>query len=225
MVLRDRDGTRLHGWYIPAAGADRTILFCHGNAGNISHRLESLRAFHDLGLNVLIFDYRGYGRSSGRPSEEGTYRDARIFYDYLITQRGCRPDEIIIFGRSLGGAVGIELARRVDAGALICEAAFTETVDMARILFPFLPVTLFVFDKYESIRKVDKLKLPKLFIMSRDDELVPFEMGRRLYRAAAEPKEFFEIRGGHADGFLEAGPRYRRKLKQFLKDLQPAPFE
>lgn len=213
--LRHPDGPRLHGWYIPAEAAVGTVLFCHGNAGNISHRLESIRALHELGLNVCIFDYRGYGKSSGRPDEEGTYRDARLFYDYLL-ETGRRENEIILFGRSLGGAVAIELAKRVSPRALICEAAFTSTVEMAGLLFPALPAKLFVVDRYESIRKVADLTLPKLFVASREDELVPLAMGRRLYRAAGEPKEFFQVRGGHADGLVVDGARYRRRLRNFL---------
>ena len=220
LFCEDSDGTRLHGWYIPGEEEQKTILFCHGNAGNISHRLEAIGAFNRLGLNVCIFDYRGYGKSSGHPNEEGTYRDAALFYDYLTDTAGTGDDDIILFGRSLGGAVAIELAKRKTPLALICEATFTSTADMARILFPLLPAKLFVLDKYESIRKVKDLTLPKLFVHSREDELVPFRLGERLYRAAAEPRRFLEIRGEHADGFRDDGERYRRELQNFMDGLE-----
>ena len=216
IFLTTSDGVRIHGWWIPADTSRGTILFCHGNAGNISHRLASIQIFNRLGLNLFIFDYRGYGRSEGSPSEEGTYRDAAAAYEYLHRTLGITPERIIIFGRSLGGAVAIDLAKNKEAGALICEATFTSAVDMGRLIFPFLPVSLLVFDKYDAISKVGDLRLPKLFIHSRDDDLVPFEQGERLFRAAADPKEFLEIRGSHGDGFLETEDSYIRGIDEFL---------
>ncbi len=213
------DGVRLHGWWVPAGAARGTVLFCHGNAGNISHRLESIAVFHRLGLNVLIFDYRGFGHSEGTPDEEGTYRDAEAAYRHLREERGIDPDRIVFFGRSLGGAVAIELAGRVDAAGLIGESTFTSTVEMGKLIYPFLPIRLMVRNRYDSLAKVGDLSLPVLFIHSPDDELVPFEHGRRLYRAATEPKEFLAIRGGHGDGFLVSGPIYAEGIDSFLKKI------
>jgi len=216
IFLTTSDGVRIHGWWIPADTSRSTILFCHGNAGNISHRLASILIFHQLGLNVFIFDYRGYGKSTGSPSEKGTYRDAAAAYDYLRKKRGIIPGKIIIFGRSLGGAVAVELAGEKEAGGLICESAFTSAVDMGKNIFPFLPADLLVFDKYDSISRVGRLSLPKLFIHSREDNLIPFEHGERLYRAASPPKDFLEIRGDHNEGFLISEEIYRKTIDNFL---------
>ncbi|MFH1038555.1 MAG: alpha/beta hydrolase [PVC group bacterium] len=215
--LATADGLRLHGWWVPADQNRGTVLFCHGNAGNISHRLESIEIFHRLGLNVFIFDYRGYGLSEGSPSEDGTYRDAEAAYDYLRQARHIPSGRIVIFGRSLGGAVAVELARLREAGALICESTFTSSVDLAHVIFPFLPVRLLIFNKYETIMKVPGLALPKLFIHSRQDELVPFEQGERLFRAAGDPKEFLAIQGSHGEGFLQTGAPYLERIDRFLK--------
>jgi len=220
VTLTASDGVRIHGWWIPAGNSRGTILFCHGNAGNIGHRLESIRIFHQLDLNVFIFDYRGYGKSNGSPSEEGTYRDAAAAYDYLREYREISPGKIIIFGRSLGGAVTIELAGEKEACALICESTFTSAVDMGKLIFPYLPADLLVFDRYDSISKVGELSLPKLFIHSREDEIIPFKHGERLYRAASHPKEFLEIRGGHNEGFLESEEVYLKAIGDFLKNVE-----
>lgn len=217
--LTASDGVRLHGWWVPAEADRGTVLFCHGNAGNISHRLDSVAVFHRLGLNVLIFDYRGFGHSEGTPDEEGTYRDAEAAYRYLREERGIGPDRIVIFGRSLGGAVAIELAGRVEAAGLIGESTFTSTVEMGKLIYPFLPIRLMVRNRYDSLSKVGNLKLPALFIHSPDDELVPFDHGRRLYLAAAAPKEFLSLRGGHGDGFLVTGPAYPEGIDSFLRNI------
>ncbi|MEA1928837.1 MAG: alpha/beta hydrolase [Candidatus Auribacterota bacterium] len=219
VTVTTSDKVRIHGWWIPANDNRGTILFCHGNAGNISHRLESIRIFHQLGMNVFIFDYRGYGKSAGSPSEKGTYRDSDAAYDYLHKIRKIAPEKIIIFGRSLGGAVAVELAGEKEAGALICESSFTSAVDMGKLVFPYLPVKLLVFDRYDSISRVGELSLPKLFIHSREDDLIPFEQGERLYQAAGEPKKFLEIRGDHNEGFLESEEIYRETIDEFLREI------
>ena len=217
------DGVRLHGWWIPAEPARATLIFCHGNAGNISHRLESIRVFNSLGLNVFIFDYRGYGQSSGKPSEAGTYLDAEAAYDCVVERFQTPPERIIVFGRSLGGAIAVQLALDRAVAALICEASFTSTEALGKRFYPYLPVKLLVFDRYDSISKVDRIEIPKLFIHSVEDELVPFKQGKRLHKAAAQPKEFLEIGGSHGGGFLEDEERYRGGLSAFLrKHLPPA---
>ncbi len=213
-------GKRIHGWFIPAAAPRATLLFCHGNAGNISHRLDSIKRFHDLQLSVLIFDYRGYGRSGGRPGERVTYQDARAAWDYLTGERGLRPDEIVLFGRSLGGAVAIELATVTDPMALIVESCFTSAVDMGTKTYPWLPIRLVSRIRYDSLRRVGEIDAPKLFIHSIDDEVVPFGMGKRLYGRAQRPKQFLKIRGGHQDGFMVSARLYTDTIAEFLGSVQ-----
>jgi fermentation-respiration switch protein FrsA (DUF1100 family) len=215
------DHVRLHGWFIPAPDARGVLLFCHGNAGNISHRLDSVRLFHDLGLTVFIFDYRGYGQSRGRISENGTYRDALAAWRCLVEQEDVAADEITIFGRSLGGAVAVELATRVAPRALIVESTFNSAVELGARAYPWLPVRLLARIRYDSQDRIRDVRCPKLFVHSPADELVPFGLGRRLFRLAGPPKEFLRIRGGHNDGFLASGALYRDGLARFLASVPP----
>lgn len=217
VILKPESKVEIHGWWIPAEESRGTILFCHGNGGNISHRLESIRIFHQMELDVFIFDYRGYGKSTGSPSEKGTYQDAAAAYNYLQKIRMIKPEKIIIFGRSLGGAIAIDLAAKKEAAALICESSFTSAADMGKIIFPFLPVRLFIFDKYDSISKVGIISTPKLFIHSREDNVVPFRQGEMLYQRASPPKDFLEIRGDHGNGFFESEDIYCRRIDDFIK--------
>jgi len=216
VVLETTDGLKISAWYIPREGARGTVLFCHGNAGNISHRLDSIRIFHRLGLSVLIFDYRGYGRSEGKPSEQGTYRDAEAGWTYLVQQRSVPPERMILFGRSLGSAVAAEIALRHRAGALIVESGFTSVADLGQRYFPYLPVRLLTRHRYETIEKVGWITIPKLFIHSTGDEIVPFQQGMALYEKASEPKEFLRIAGGHNEGFLISGSLYTEGLDRFI---------
>jgi fermentation-respiration switch protein FrsA (DUF1100 family) len=218
ITLRTSDGLKLSAWYIPAEDAKGFLIFCHGNAGNISHRLDSIRIFHHLGLNVLIFDYRGYGGSEGEPTEKGTYLDAEAAYDFLVQTQGAAPSRIVIFGRSLGSAVAAELAMRRSAGALIIESGFTSVPDLGKKLFPHMPVRLLSRFHYATIEKVGRLGLPKLFIHSPDDEIIPYAQGRKLFEAAAGPKEFLAIRGGHNEGFLISGEVYISGLRRFISE-------
>ena len=211
------DGVRLHGWFVPAEGADRVVLVCHGNAGNISHRLATVRFFHQLGYPVFIFDYRGYGQSEGRPTEPGTYADAGGAWAHLTGSEGYAPEDIVLFGRSLGGAVAVELATRVRPRSLIVEATFSSAADLAARAYPWLPVRWLLRMRYESDRRVREVTCPKLFIHSADDNVVPLALGRKLYEAAAAPKDFLEIRGGHSDGFLVTGDLYRERVGAFLE--------
>lgn len=210
------DGTSLHGWWIERDNALGTLLFLHGNGGNISHRLESLRLFHDLGLSVLIFDYRGYGRSSGRPGEQGTYLDAEAAWNHLVETRRISPGRIVIYGESLGGAIATWLAARVRCGALMVTAGFTSIADMGRHYYPFLPVRWLVRIRYPSIEHVRSAQCGVLVMHSPADEIVPFEMGRRLFEAAPDPKEFVELTGGHNDGFLVSSQRVSEAAGRFL---------
>lgn len=216
------DGVRLTGWYIASDNADDVLLFCHGNAGNISHRLESIGIFNRLGLSVFIFDYRGYGQSQGKPNEEGTYIDAVAARDYLIKERRIDPGRIIIFGRSLGGAVAAWLAKERSPRALILESSFTSIPDMGAETYPFFPVRLLSRFGYDTREYVKKVKCPVLIVHSRDDDLVSFHHGQELFEAANEPRKFLEIGGSHNEGFLISGDDYQKGLRSFISNL-PSP--
>ncbi|MDH3526857.1 MAG: alpha/beta hydrolase [Gammaproteobacteria bacterium] len=218
VTLVTEDGVRLGAWFIPRSGARGTLLFLHGNAGNISHRLDSIRLFHELGLAILILDYRGYGESEGTPSEAGTYQDADAAWRYLVEQRRSAPRDIVVFGRSLGAIIAAELAARTRPGALIMESAFTSVPDMAATLYPWLPVRLLSRYHYDALKPLARTRCPLLIAHSRADEIIPFTHGQRLFEHAREPKQFLELRGGHNDGFLETGQDYIDGLERFLSE-------
>jgi hypothetical protein len=209
------DGIGLHGWFVPAASGGATILYCHGNAGNISHRLERLKFFNQLGCNVFAFDYRGYGRSRGTPNEKGLYADAQAAYDYLL-RRKIRSTEIIGYGESLGGAVIINLACTKPLAALILDSTFSCARDMAVQVYPFVPAWIFA-SRWNSVRKITSVSIPTLIIHSINDEIVPYAQARKLYAAAPGPKEFLQVRGGHNSGFYESAASYREKIADFIK--------
>ena len=212
------DGERLHGWFIPALDARGTLLFFHGNAGNISHRLDSVRIFERLGMNVLLVDYRGYGQSSGTPGEQGTYHDAEAAWNYLVKERGVPPEQIVVFGRSLGGAVGAWLASQegVKPAGVVIESCFSSGLDMGRRLYPMLPVRLITRINYPVTDYVTRIRSPLLVVHSRDDEIIPFDMGQTIFAAANEPKTFFEMGGDHNAGFWISRERYIPALDDFL---------
>ena len=223
--LTTDDGVRLHGWFLPAARrrpSPHTLLFLHGNAGNISHRSASIAIFAELGLDVFIIDYRGYGQSQGEPSETGLYRDADAAWRWLTGLRGVAAEDIVVFGRSLGGAVAIELAARVRPGALMVESSFTDVASMARLHHPLLTRFVPLRYRFPSARHLARVGCPVLILHSPDDGIVPFSHGRELFAAAPEPKRFVELIGGHNEGFLESQPHYQQALAAFL-DWRPAP--
>ena len=216
--LVTEDGVRIHGWFVPGPEGDTPVLlFLHGNAGNIGHRLHSLRQFHELGLAVLIIDYRGYGRSAGRPDEAGTYADARAAWQYLIDERSVSPEEIVLFGRSLGAAVAAELATGVEPGAVILESAFTSAADLGARHYPWLPVRALLRHQYDTLGRMGAISAPILLAHSAEDEIVPFEHAKRL-RAAATNARVLEMEGGHNDAFLTTGEDYTEGLRAFLRD-------
>jgi uncharacterized protein len=215
--LHTADGETIHGWYVPASPSKLTLLFCHGNAGNIGHRIVTLQLFHELGLNVYIFDYRGYGRSSGQPTEAGTYLDAGAAWDYLVEGRHVAPTNIVVFGESLGGAVAAWVAGQKRPGALILESTFTSMPDMAACVYPFLPVRWLCRFRYEALTCLKNVRCPVLVAHSPDDETVPFAQGQRLFAAAAEPKQFLTLRGSHNAGREETGAAYTEGLGGFLR--------
>lgn len=215
------DGTRLHGWFFPLPGNRPVMLFSHGNAGNISHRLDNIRLLLDRGIQVFIYDYRGYGRSRGRPSEKGIYMDGLAAYDYLVNRRGIDPDRITPFGRSLGAAVALETALRRDVRSLIMESAFTSTRGMAKGMFPFQLLWPLLPRHYDNLKKIRKIDVPKLIIHGEQDEIVPFSMGQNLHEAARGPKDFLAIRGaGHNDTYVVGGKRYLQAISDFVKNQQ-----
>ena len=217
------EGHRLHGWFIPGP-LDITWLWTHGNGGNISHRLENLLMVHRrLGVSVFIFDYRGYGRSEGTPSEQATYRDAEAALEYLQGIPSAQDDRIVLYGRSLGAAVAVELAlRRGDSIAgLILESGFSSIPAMARRAYPFLPVGPLLRTRYDSLSKMGRIRTPVLVMHSPEDEVVPFEEGQKLFRAAPEPKTFHAIAGGgHNETYIAGGEAYWQALDRFLEGLE-----
>ena len=210
------DGIKLHGWFIPSDSARATLLFCHGNAGNISDRLASIEQFHRLRLDVFAFDYRGYGKSEGAPNETGTYRDVEAAWQYLTEQKRIPADRIVVFGRSLGGAVAIWLAAHHQPGGLIVESSFTSIPDIAAKHYPFLPVRWLSRFRYDSKSRIRQVTAPVLIIHSPDDDLVPFSHGQALFAAANEPKEFLHLSGSHNEGFLINSDSYDKALTEFI---------
>jgi fermentation-respiration switch protein FrsA (DUF1100 family) len=209
------DGETLHGWFVPAPAAKGTMLFFHGNAGNISHRMEYLLMFHRLGYNTFIFDYRGYGQSSGSPSESGTYLDAQSAWRYLTEAKGIPPARIVLFGESLGGAVAAWLAMNEKPGALVLASVFTSVPDMAAKIYPFLPVRLLSRFDYNTIEYLQSVTCPVFVAHSPQDDIVPFAHGRALYQAAPEPKQFLELQGGHNSGFIFMQEDWMKALGKF----------
>lgn len=210
------DGVRLHGWYAKAPKARATLLWFHGNAGNITHRWDNIEKLLRLGLDVFIFDYRGYGRSEGTPDEAGLLLDAEAAYQTLVTQRGVSPDRLILFGRSLGGVFASDVATKHPAAGLILESVLTSASDMAERMF-VLPIGWAVRSKLDAINKVPKVTMPKLFLHGTEDSIIPYKLGRTLYDAAAEPKEFYDIQGaGHNDTYIVGGADYFKTWDRFI---------
>ncbi|MFQ5903297.1 MAG: alpha/beta hydrolase [Candidatus Binatia bacterium] len=213
------DGVRLNGWFVSYPGAQTTLLWFHGNAGNISHRLENIRLVHEkVGINVLIFDYRGYGRSEGRAAEEGTYMDGEAALKYLRTREDVDQKRMVFFGRSLGAAVAAELATRENCLALILETPFASIREMARVAFPLLPIGPLLRTRYDVVEKIQRVKAPLLVLHGDRDDVIPFAQGKKVFEAAPEPKEFYTIRGAHHnDTFIVGGDAYLAALKDFIE--------
>lgn len=215
--FESQDHLRLHGWYVPCPSARGVILFCHGNTGNISHRLELLEILNRLHYDVFIFDYRGYGKSEGVPSEQGTYLDALAAWHYLINVREKTAAQIVVLGRSLGGAIAARLAAEVGPRALILESSFRSMPLLASELYPYLPINMLTRLKYPTEQALAGVKCPLLVVHSIDDELIPFHHSQHLFdHFRGETKELLRIRGRHDDGFLHSGLRYESGLRDFL---------
>lgn len=216
--LETGDGERLHGWWLPHERARATVVFSHGNAGNISHRLDSLRIFHELGLNTLIYDYRGYGASSGRPSEAGTCLDAMAAWEWVTSEKQIPPEQVLLFGRSLGGAVSAWLASQINAGGLILESTFTSIPDLGQQLYWWLPVRWLSSMEFNTRQYLSDSDLPVLIVHSPDDEIIPFSHAEQLL-AAAGNGEHLNLQGDHNTGFLRSGEQYRRGLDAFVSRI------
>jgi len=210
------DGETLHGWWVPVADAKGTVLFFHGNAGNISHRINYLTMFKQLGYNTLLFDYRGYGQSSGTPSESGTYLDAQAAWRYLIEIQGIVPERIVLFGESLGGAVAAWLAAREKPGLLALVSTFTSVPDLAAEIYPFLPVRWISRFDYNTLEFLQSITCPVFIAHSPQDEIIPYRHGQRLFQAAPEPKQFLPLQGTHNTGFIFMQPVWKRALGAFM---------
>jgi uncharacterized protein len=219
--LATADGEILHGWFVPAPDSTKeanasVVLFFHGNAGNISHRLDTMLMFERLGMGSFFIDYRGYGNSTGKPSEQGTYTDAAAAWNYLTVTRQLRASQIVIFGESLGGAVAAWLAERHVPRALVLESTFTSIPEVAADHYPALPVRLLARIRYDSRARLNSIDCPVFVAHSRDDELIAFKHGRKLFDAAKSPKQFLEMRGGHNEAFIFAQPAWSAALATFL---------
>lgn len=217
VYFETEDDVQLHGWFIPSDSTGLTVLYFHGNAGNISGRLETIQLLHRMGLNLFIFDYRGFGQSKGIPTEEGTYRDAKAAWNYLRSERGIAESEIVIMGRSLGGSVGAWLAARKNPAASIIETTFTSAADLGAELYPWLPVRWIIKYDYNTLENIQKINSPIFMSHSRADQVVPYHHSKTLFEAANEPKIFLELEGTHGSGFLETGAKYRNELQSFLE--------
>ncbi len=229
--LTAEDGTKLHGWFVPGHG-DYTMLWFHGNAGNISHRVDNLLLFNRrLGVSTLIFDYRGYGRSEGTPSEMGMYMDAEAAYEYLRSRYNIDDNKLILFGRSLGCAVAVEMATRHQTKGVILESPFTSIEAIARIArpkpFSFLPLHYMVLwllqSRFDSLSKMGSIQTPLMILHGSEDSIISIDMAQELFDAASEPKRFYAIEGaGHNDTYLTGGEGYFEALREFIEDTTPA---
>jgi uncharacterized protein len=212
--LLTADKVKLHAWWVPREKARATLIFSHGNGGNISHRLDKLRIFHDLGLNVLLYDYRGYGKSEGTPNEKGVYADVQAAYDYVVKEQKVPAGEIVAYGESLGGPVAAHLAANNPVKALILDSTFTSLKEMARSRSPLLAGL--VQSKFDTLADVATVKSPTLVMHSPDDEIIPYAQGAELFAASKAPKQFVKLQGSHNRGFLVSKKKYVKGLSDFL---------
>ncbi len=219
--LKAEDGATIAAWFVQApAGANAenrpVVLFCHGNAGNIGDRLNTLRTFVSLGLDVLIFDYHGYGESEGKPGENETYLSALAAWEHLTLTRSVPSNRIVVFGRSLGCGVASWLAQHCEPGLLVLESAFESVPAMARKIYPIYPVRLLSRFSYDTLARMEHIRCPVIVAHSREDEMIPFEHGRRIFEAANEPKTFIELQGSHNAGGIDIAPGYRALLREWV---------
>jgi fermentation-respiration switch protein FrsA (DUF1100 family) len=220
--LRTADGEALAGWFIPAPAARGTLLYLHGNGGNMGHRLDQIAVFHRLGLNIFIIDYRGYGASSGKPGEQGTYQDALAAWNYLTQQKHVMPERIVLFGESLGGSIAAWLAARHTPAGLIMYASFTSVSEMGRALYPMFPASWLTRYRYDTRAALNRVNCPVLIMHSPEDEIIPFSHGKALLGAVHGPKRLAELRGGHNDAVRVSREIYTREIGAFLQRFLPS---
>ncbi len=216
------EGDKIAGWFVPAkenADTALTVLMLHGNGGDIADRLGYVTTLCANGFNTMIVDYRGYGESTGKPSERNTYEDAMAAWQYLTETKGIAASRTIVLGKSLGGAVASWLATEVDVGALVLESTFASAPAMAARMFPFLPVRWCCSFKYDSLSRMPSIRCPVLVTHSRTDEMIPYDHGRQLHDAANEPKRFVELSGGHNESGLDVDAGYLEALKALAKEM------
>jgi fermentation-respiration switch protein FrsA (DUF1100 family) len=221
VALITADGLKLQAWSLPVESASGCVLVCHGNAGNIEHRLLLARAFQAMGLSVLLFDYRGYGNSEGRPSEQGTGLDAQAALDWLLDEQGLDPGQIVLYGESLGGGVALALAAGRPLAAVIVESTFTSLPELGARIYPLLPVRLIASIRYDNLAALRTLRAPLLVIHSPQDDIVPFDFGRELFEAAPAPKEFLATSGDHNDGGFQLRAEWHDKVRDFIRRALP----
>ena len=215
--LRAADDVSLRGWFVPVTETDGpVILFLHGNAGNMSHRIEKVALLHGLGASVLIIDYRGYGNSEGEPTEAGLFLDAQAAYSFLVKEQGLAPRRLVVYGESLGTAVAVDLATAHDVGGLILEGAFTSARDVAGDLYPLFPLRLLIGSRFDTLAKIARVKAPLLILHGRNDEFFSTQHSERLLAAAPGPKRLVELRGGHNDAFVVSHDAYVEAIREFL---------
>ena len=220
--LKTADNIRLNAWFFPTARnsphARYAVLFCHGNGGNISHRLDLYQLWHGLGVNFLALDYRGYGLSEGKPSEQGTYKDATAAYEWLCA-RGFAPENILVLGESLGGGVASWLAAEKQIGGLVLQSTYTSVPDLGKELFPWLPVKLLASIHYNTRERLPKIHVPVLFLHSRSDTLIRFHHAENNFAVANEPKKLHEVYGNHNDTLFTNPHAYQQGAADFLRSL------
>ena len=218
IYIQSQDNVRIHAWFIESSrSTQEVLLFLHGNTGNISMRMRDIKLFYEqLGVDILIVDYRGYGQSQGKPSEEGVYQDAIASYDYLVSQKGYEGKNIVVYGQSLGGAVAVDLASKREVGYLIVDSSFSNLQDVARIRYPFLPV-FFMSIKMDSLKKIRGIQSPKLILHNPEDTVVPFVLGVKLYEQAMDPKEFMRVGGVHKKLSRDQENQFISGIRRFIK--------
>jgi fermentation-respiration switch protein FrsA (DUF1100 family) len=220
IYLKTKDNVTLHGWFIPYEGAACTLLIFHGNGGNIGDRVAWLKILNDLGVHILIIDYRGYGKSEGEPHEAGLYLDALAAWDWWTAERKPSGEKIVLFGESLGGAVAVHLAADFPVTGLVLQSTFTSARDMAKTMFPIGLLQPLMNVHFNSAEKIARISCAKLFIHGTRDEIVPFRLGERLFELASDPKSFYVVPdAGHNDLPIVAGSEYARQLKTFLAGI------
>jgi fermentation-respiration switch protein FrsA (DUF1100 family) len=217
VTIRTEDGETLSAWWIPAERPRGAVLVLHGNAGNISHRIDYARMFRELGYGTLLVDYRGYGKSTGKPSEEGTYRDALASWRWLVERQRLQRTDIVVLGESLGGAIACWIAARETPGALVLASTFTSVPDLGASFYGFLPVRLLSRFKYDTRECLSRVKSPVFIAHSPQDDIIPYAHGQALYAVAHEPKTFLQMSGGHNSGFVYTRPEWAKALADWLE--------